>query len=276
MSKMDCHTAVETLLAYLDDSDSHIRQGAVSDAISHITHCAECEKKVGHLVRAWTAGKEDLLTCQDCEDLLLEYIQAEESGKVDGPRWRAMVYHLETCPHCSAAHAELGEFVALAWGEQGKESTHYPIPDLSFLPPAKDMSRLRWQINEWGRVVIELSSELLRSLQPPDCQPAYAAAGLKASDSQQTLIALEEMIDELQVTINAHKTERDPVHCTVNVQVTVAGRGGWPNQADTEVVLKRNDQILETQLTDAFGKVVFERIVTDDLAQLVFEITPCT
>lgn len=282
MHKMDCHTAVEALLAYLDRSGSHVRssrgdrEDSVADAISHITHCPQCERRVGHLIRALVSDKDDLLTCQECEDLLPEYMQAEEMGEASGARWRAMAFHLETCPHCSAAHAKLGEFAELAWGERGEEPAQYPVPDLSFLRSTKSASRVPWRINEWGSLVIEFSSELLRSLRPPALQPAYAAAGLKSGESQETLIALEETINELQVIIRAKRIESDPALCTVDVQVNIPGRGGWPNLADTEVVLKRNNQTLETQQTDAFGKVVFEEIVTADLAQLVFVITPHT
>ena len=60
----------------------------------------------------------------------------------------------------------------------------------------------------------------------------------------------------------------------VIVEVSIPSRGGWPNLADTNVTLKRDDLELETQLTDAFGKAVFEGICTDDLAHLVFEIKP--
>ena len=174
MRKMDCHTAVEALLAYLDRSDSETGssrgdgQGpaadavkdAVADAIGHILQCPRCEQRVGYLVRALTGDRDDLLTCQECEELLPEYMQAEEMGEASGARWRAMAFHLETCPHCAAAHAELSEDEALAWSKQGRKPERYPIPDLSFLRSTKGTSRVPWRINEWGALVIEFSSAI--------------------------------------------------------------------------------------------------------------------
>jgi hypothetical protein len=65
----------------------------------------------------------------------------------------------------------------------------------------------------------------------------------------------------------------DPTRCTVIVKVNIPSRGGWPNLAGTEVMLKRGELELDTQTTDAYGEAVFERIATDDLAHLIFEIT---
>jgi hypothetical protein len=125
-------------------------------------------------------------------------------------------------------------------------------------------------------LVIEFSAELVRTLQAPAYQPAYAAARLKSGRSQRVLcrFSLKEAIEDLEVTITAEERRDDPAQCTVIVEVNVPSRGGWPNLAGTQVTLRRGEQELETQLTDAFGKAVFEDIRTEDLANLVFEITP--
>jgi hypothetical protein len=81
-------------------------------------------------------------------------------------------------------------------------------------------------------------------------------------------------IDDLQATITVEDMRADPAYCTVTVEADIPSRGGWPNLAGTEVMLKRGELELDTQRTDAHGEVVFEGIATDDLAHLVVEITP--
>ncbi len=122
--------------------------------------------------------------------------------------------------------------------------------------------------------MIELSTELVRALRPPSLQPALT--GLKSDVSQRVIcqISLKEAVKDLEVTITAEEKHSDPTCCTVIVQVNIPSRGGWPNLGGTYVTLKRGEQELETQQTDAFGKTVFEGIHTEDLGYLVFEITP--
>jgi hypothetical protein len=159
------------------------------------------------------------------------------------------------------------------------EPPRYPVPELSFLRQDRSPQPIHipWRLDELaGRLIIEFSAELLRVLQSPAYQPADATVGLKSKKSSRTLcqLSLKEAVKDLEVTITAEETRDDPSRCTVIVEVNIPSRGGWPNFADTEVVLKRDEQELETQLTDAFGEAVFEGIATDDLAHLVFEITP--
>lgn len=278
MQTKDCRAALEHLLAYVEDPHSH--RAEVDMAFSHIRECPHCESRIGYLVQALTTDEKDRLTCPECQDLLPDYLQAEAEGQAHAPRWRQVAFHLKTCPHCSEEYATLSDLIELAYGEQGVEPPHYPVPDLSFLRPVRlpQPVGIPWRLDELvGRLIIEFSAELLRALQPPAYQPAYATIRRK-SEKSRTLcqLVLKEAVKDLEVTITAEETRDDPSHCTVIVQVHIPSRGGWPNLADTEVVLKRDERELETQLTDAFGEAVFEGIATDDLAHLVFEITPRT
>jgi hypothetical protein len=270
----DCRAAIEHLLAYLENPNLH--RAEADAAIGHISKCPHCESRVGHLIRALTTDEEDLLTCQEFQELLPDYLQAEAEGWTHERRWRPVAFHLETCPHCSAEYATLSDLIELAYGERGEEPPHYPTPDLSFLRP--EPFKIPWRLDELvGCLIIEFSAELLRALQSPAYKPAYARAGLKSEKSSRTLckLSLKEAVEDLEVAITAEETRDDPSRCIVIVEVNIPSRGGWPHLADTEVVLKRDKRELETQRTDAFGEAVFEGIATNDLAHLVFEITPC-
>jgi len=276
MQTADCQTAIEQLLTYLEDPD---RPRAALDAvIRHIEGCSHCEHGVAHLVQALQTDEEDSLTCEACQVLFPDYFQAEMEGQANQDLWRPLILHLETCPHCSAEYATLTDLTALAYGERGEAPPDIPEPDLSFLgkKQAGDSQpvRIPWRLEELGRLVIQFSSELVQqAFQPPPDPLAYAGAGLKSTQSTGTLgqISLEE-VEDLKVTLTAEKMN-DPRRCTVTVEVDIPSRGGWPNLANTEVTLKRSDVESETDLTDAYGQVIFDEIAIEELAQLVFEIT---
>lgn len=279
MSTAECRLAIEQLLAYLEDPDLH--RAEADTAMGHIRECPHCEGRIGHLVRALNADEEDRLTCQECEDRLPDYLQAETEGHADEARWRPVAFHLKTCPHCSTTYAALADLAALAYGEGGVEPPHYPVPELPFLPTKKakppQPAKVPWHLDELGRLIIELSTELVHAFQPPPAfQPAYATARLKSDRPQRTLcqLSLNEAVEDLEITITAEEIRGDTTRCTVMVEVDIPSRGGWPHLADTEVTIKRGKEELDRQLTDAFGKAVFKGIATDDLARLVFEIKP--
>ncbi len=278
MRTTECRLAIEHLLAYMENPEHH--RAELSAAIRHIAGCPHCESRIGHLIRALTTGEEDGLTCQECQNLLPDYLQAELEGQVHEDAWRPVALHLDICPHCSAVYAALSDLAKLAYGERGVEPPHYPAPELPFLrakvsaPP--QLLEVPWHLDELGRLIIQLSTELVRTLQLPAYQSVYGTARLKSDKSQRVLcqLSLREAIEDLEVSITAEEVRDDPTRCIVIVEVNIPSRGGWPNLAGTEVTLKRGEQKLETQQTDAFGKAVFEGIPTEDLAHLVFEIAP--
>jgi hypothetical protein len=218
----------------------------------------------------------DALTCQECEELLPEYFQAETEGQVATPRWRPVARHLAMCPYCAAEYATLSDLSALAYGERGAEPRPYPEPNLSFLGPkkAKSLQSVKpfWRLDERGRLLIQFSAEFVNAWQPP----AYGLVGLKAGQSFRTLakFSLEGAIEDLEMVITVEEKRDDPARCTIVVEVNIPSRGGWPHLAGTEVTIRQNKLALDTRLTDAFGRAVFEAIPTSALSQLVFEIVP--
>jgi hypothetical protein len=278
MRELNCHAAVEQLLAHVEHPEG--RRGELDSAIRHMQECPDCERRIGHLFRALNSDEEDGLTCGECEDLLPDYIQAEREGVADPARWQRVAYHLETCPHCAALYTELSDLITFGYGERGVEPPTYRDPDLSFLRreesrPSQPLE-IPWRWDDLGRLIIEFSTELVRAFQPPAYQPAYARTGLKSDRSSRVLcrIALKETVDDLEVIITAEETEENPAQCIVTVEVDIPSLGGWPNLADAEVTIKRDEKKLATQLTDASNRAVFKGVATDDLARLVFEIKP--
>ena len=86
-----------------------------------------------------------------------------------------------------------------------------------------------------GRLVIQFSADLLRALQPPTLQPGY----LKGNAPSSLSYALTDQIDDLNVRIHVEASRRDPQAATVEVEVDIPSRGGWPNLAGSAVILRR-------------------------------------
>lgn len=268
-----CRTAISQLLAYMNNSK--FQGDELQAAINHISGCAYCQTNLNHLEPTLSAEQEDTMTCRECEEQLSEYLQAEIEGRGGEGRWQALTFHVKTCPYCSNAYQELTQLLAFASGEQGTEPPAYPTPDLSFLSKkktdAKPISRPAWHWDKWGRLVIQFSAELIDLFR----SPAYAMPGLKKADSENILYQFywqEKMEDDLEVSVTAEEVPGNPTYCTLTIEVNILSRGGWPHLADTEVTLKRDDLKLKTDLTDAFGYVVFEGIALEDLSRLIFEI----
>ncbi len=272
----ECWPIIERLAAYLDAPGAD--RAALDAIISHMNKCPYCESGVGRLIRALAVGEGDQLTCQECQELLPAYIQAEMDGYAHEEQWRPVVLHLEACSHCSEVYAALTDLMRLAYGDTGVEPPHYPSPALPFLQAGENAPRppdVNWRLDEWGRLIIRFSAELMRTLQSTAYRPAYAVAGLKSAEGQRILcqLSLKEAVEDLEVTITVEEARDAPTNCTIIVTVNIPSRGGWPNLAGTRVTLKRGEEELETQWTDAFGKAVFGSISTDDLQHLMFEIT---
>lgn len=224
-----------------------------------------------HFAGAMFSDQEDSLTCHDCKAQLAEYVDAQVMGVESGKAFAEVELHLQVCPHCAREYRELLALTESAYAEDLPQPARQPKFDFSFLEAGS--KRFVWW-DELGRLIIEFSAELVRAFQPP--APRLGYAGVKSEKPQRTLCQLpvQDPDEDLEVTITAEEARDDPNACTVVVEVNIPSLGGWPNLSGTEVTLKRDEQELESQATDAFGKAVFEGVSTDDLPHLVFEIKP--
>lgn len=215
--------------------------------------------------------------CAACDNQLAAFVDAELAGGGAPTGFPAVAVHLARCSRCQQAYQELRALLRLEQaGELAGELAAPPALarfDFSYLParpaaaavPAQPKA---WRLDALGRLVIEFSAELLRSLQGPALQPAM----LKRDAPAGLLFELAGAVDDLVVRIEAELQRRNPQQMTVEVEVDIPSRGGWPHLAGSIVTLRRGDAVLDQQETDAFGKAVFDAIQVVDLAQIAFEI----
>ena len=268
MYTTECRLAIEQLQTHLEDPENnHDKEKA---ALRHMLACSHCNHRMEYLVQAITTNEDDRLTCQQCQALLPYYLHEEPSQREEEPEWGLVTLHLKTCPHCANDYEILSRLTALAFDELEEEPLRYPEPDLSFL--RSKPVEIPWRFDKVGHLIIELTADLVRAWQTPAFQPAY----VKSRKSQKVLcqLSLQGPAGDMEVTITTEELGEDATHCALMVEVNIPARGGWPNLADTEVTVKRDGTAVATQQTDAFGKVYFKEIATDDLARLAFEIMP--
>ena len=276
-----CRTATERLLAHWNaPTPQHTQdlQAELQAAIDHIHHCPRCEGRLGILVRTWSTDVEEPLTCTECEALLPDYVQAQQSGEGGEARWEPVAVHLSGCPHCAEARAELELLIEQAYTPGGQRPERTPAPDLSFLDPGRTgtpAAPQTWQLDNLGRLIVEFTDELLGSLLPPARQPAFAWVGIKSSAPGVLFeLPIQTSDADLHVTIQAERARAASDHCVLSVQVDIPSRGGWPHLAGTAVTLKQSDHEPRQEWTDAFGEAVFDEIPVENLGGLVIEVLP--
>ncbi|RIK38368.1 MAG: hypothetical protein DCC55_21360 [Chloroflexi bacterium] len=229
-------------------------------------------------VNAIMSPQEDPLTCRACQDALLDYIDAQTTQQAVGAEFTAVEQHLERCPACADAYRELMELTTLAYAANLPTPKRLPTFDFAALEQrASSVTHKPYWWDEFGRMILEFSADLLALWQPPALAPAYS--GLKAGEAAPILarFTIEEHERDLiaTVTIRAEGAEGENAgRCAIEVAVEIPSRGGWPNLADIPVMLKRGDEPLARSFTDAFGKVQFTGIARGDLPQLSIEVDP--
>jgi hypothetical protein len=252
----------------------------------HLARCPSCRRRFRFLATAIQAAGADLqmqavedvgelLTCEECEDLLPDYlaIYQEQGGEaVEAQTWKPLIHHLHTCPRCALLFSE---WLVLEMQPPRQDLPPVlPKPDLSFLRTGNKRTtqakifRLNINTDGVGRVFIQFSEELLAATRP------VAAVGLRGHRRVLCELKLTEVFEDLSVTVLAEEKRSDPTLCVLTVNVEIAGRGGWPNLGGTVVVATRDGVQLATALTDAYGKAILDAIPTRDLAHLQLEIQP--
>lgn len=99
------------------------------------TDGTDIPEEVLHLVRAVADVDDPVMTCEECQEWLPSYVDAEIGGLDVGQLYPEVKRHLDLCGDCINEYLEM-----LDWGvaedEAGWQMAAAPTaPDLSFLPP---------------------------------------------------------------------------------------------------------------------------------------------
>lgn len=208
--------------------------------------------------------------CAACQAGLPAYIDAELDGRPAAELFANAAGHLVTCTDCQQEYTALKHLLRLERQGQLEQPPVEGVFDFAYLPAAPTApAALPWRLDDLGRLVIQFTADLLRSLQGPAWQPAY----LKSGRAPALDYRLTGEVADLNVHITAEPAPGDPQQLIVEVGVDIPSRGGWPNLAGNLVTLRRSTgDVIEVQETDAFGKVVFEHVPAAELPYLAVEV----
>jgi hypothetical protein len=206
--------------------------------------------------------------CQACETDLALFVDAELNGQPAAKLFPAVAEHLATCASCQQEAAELTRLLAAVQEERAVQPPRPASFDFSYLPrPAAPQP---WHFDKLGRLVIQFSADLLRSLQGPLLQPAF----LKGDAVRGFELTAAQGLDDLQVTIHADPEAQQPGVVDLTVSVDIPSRGGWPNLAGVEVIWRQGDTTTAVQITDAFGQASLRGVPQAALAEISITIAP--
>ncbi|MCE7990077.1 MAG: hypothetical protein DYG89_53715 [Caldilinea sp. CFX5] len=227
------------------------------------------------------AAAPDLSAEQPDREALLVYIEAELAGH------NAAQVHPEVALALADSALWRQEYVALkkflAWEAQGPlaQPPRPPCFDFSYLPasapvvePTTALPPLSWYWAQLGYLVVELSDAVQRLLQPPQRQPAHSFVRAGQGEQNEVHFTLENQLADLNLRLTIAREPATGDQCQVIVEAEIPSRGGWPNLADTIVNLKEADTVVQSCLTDAFGKAVFPAVALSQLPALQVEVIP--
>lgn len=210
------------------------------------------------------------LTCEQASQILA----TTAGGAFDPAQWELAEAHLAACPLCRQASESLADAILeLSAIEELEDAWEIARSDRERQEAAAATPSRPFRWDALGRFIIQFSASLLQSLQPQQPSLSYA---LKSKTGRKVLYqyALKQDKEDLEVAISVEESRDDGAQCTVIVSVQIPSRGGWPNLAGTQVALKRGDEQVAFEVTDAFGDAVLSKIPASDVPDLAFEITP--
>lgn len=117
----------------------------------------------------------------------------------------------------------------------------------------------------------------LKHLTPPLLPKA---ATVRSNETEKWVTLYTAQFDEadtaVAITIKAEAAQPNLTHARLTITVDIPERGGWPHLKGSEVNLHYKDSLLQTGITNAYGRIIFEDIDSTLLPEVSFEIKPLT
>lgn len=238
------------------------------------------------LLDALEQPRDDLLTCEECEEQLPAYLYAVQQAEHNEEQWQILRHHLQLCPHCQGEYAALREMMATLYDEKDTVAVNSAEPLVDFLQQTNvgpQHHSEQWHLDAFGNLLITWSAELIRQWQQR-VVPLSSPMGLKADKSMESLLFEAQLLNQgpdRAIHIRVIQSPTEPTLCSIEITVDWQDREPLA-MAGTKVTLRRRDgqtsdeyalgDSLATLPTDGFGTVIFQGIEVKDLANLQVEI----
>lgn len=225
---------------------------------------------------------------ESTQHLLSAYVEAQLDGRDAADLFPDVHIAIEQFAEFAEEYEMLYELFDAERKGELEEPPTTPIFDFSYLdlPPAQEpalqqngeaASSLLDKVETW---TVQLSESIVGSLQAVAQvrQSQHPAFATRSTDSKewQTWFSYRPLNPPTDLNVNIafkHRSDESEF-CNVVVNVDVPSRGGWPNLADSQVLLSGYDGADRSGVTDPFGEVLFEGVKKSVVPQLAFAITP--
>lgn len=190
---------------------------------------------------------------------LLAYVEAQAAGEPYQAQFPDVAALLDSSVEVASVYARLSE-LHLAEAQGKLDVPRVPSADLSFLQPKASV----WDaVRQIGRTYhLQLTQALTDLLAPP---PTLAFAPRSDDEMGTILLQLAER-EDAPFTFTLYQNG------TLEVEVVPAGRA-WPDLAGSRVTIEVGER-RETQLTDAWGLVMFEGLGLVEVGKLAILVEP--
>jgi hypothetical protein len=213
----------------------------------------------------------------DIEGLVV-YLEAELAGQDAARLYPQTAQALTSSAAWRQEYAALKDFLTWEVHTPFVQPPRPPCFDFSYLPMVESATAVvtepSWYWAPLGYLVVDLSNAVQRLLQPPQQQPAYSFIRAGQGEENAIHFALENQLADLNLRLTIEREPATSDGCQVIVEAEIPSRGGWPNLADTIVNLKQADTVVQSRLTDDFGKAVFPAVALIQMAGLKVEVIP--
>ncbi|MEM7131087.1 MAG: zf-HC2 domain-containing protein [Chloroflexota bacterium] len=223
--------------------------------------------------QALRSDLEDTLTCNECEERLPEYVNAQLLTGELSPEYSEVERHLQLCPHCASIYAVFSDQVREGYLATVSQDLSFE-PDLSFLPAENiQLDKLKFQFGSLqalkNLITFQFSQPLIDALNQPNVSPI----GVKSASTAEIDESLIYEDDSSKISFTAERDEHNPQPYQLTFKIGVKGKK-WPELSGTEISVRDRDHVeFIRKETDGFGVVVVELSTIHEITECFFTIS---
>ncbi|NTU83952.1 MAG: hypothetical protein HGA45_32035 [Chloroflexales bacterium] len=201
---------------------------------------------------------------------LPQYVAVVLAGGDPAASYPAVAAHLVVCPACASELLELIDLAVATYTDGDELPPIYPAPDLSSLSRAEiKASHRRWRIDDLGRLLLEITDDLLAMARP---SPLFGLA--RADDLLYDLALPPESPDAPDLRLEIFHDDRAAPSVRLRLSIELPGRDVFDAAGTPVALLALGDPPAEWwAVTDAVGTASFSGVPRQALAGMRIAVT---
>ena len=245
------------------------------------------EEEMRRLVAAIQSDVEDHIDCTVCQERLPEYMAAQIGGDAQRLGNAPMIEvrdHLSLCPYCTAAYAQVSEWMSVGEVDAVPPAPSYPDFDLPVSALSKPPTQPPTSTSSFAAGLQAIAAQGRRWVEDTrggiylllDPRPLAAAWAVKSGEESSLLahtVVGEEEIPGWEVEASAFAGEVGSGLCSIEVAIFRPGAAGATlGGIPIALVVLEDGTTLAAQLTDVAGVTEFKDVSLDRLARIAVQV----